>query len=166
MADAFSLAVNIFTLLEFGRKFSVLAWDIHKDCKDAVSRIASLDLTSKDLGEIAGQLSHPCPSPTAHNQGQTDERIQQLAVRCIKVSGQMQETILGLGIHRGNRKPGRAVMKAIKLKWKESDIVAFQSEIEDLRSELMLNLILWLRFVHHRVGEFQASQSYHTNNRN
>lgn len=149
MADALSLAVNIFTLLEFGRKFALLAWDIQKDGQDAVSRIASLDLTSKDLGKIAGELSQPRLTPAAHTQGQTDERIQKLAVRCNKVAEQMQETINGVGIHRGNSKSGRAVMKAIKLKWKESNIVAFQSEIEDLRSELMLNLILWLRFVHH-----------------
>lgn len=69
----------------------------------------------------------------------------------------MQETFDGLGMERGG--PNKAIVKAMKLKWKESDIVAFQSEIEDLRSELMLNLILWLRFVHHSVEESQSSQS-------
>lgn len=147
MADAFSLTVNIFTLLEFGRKFVVLALEIHRDGKDAVSRVASLDLTSADLGKIASELSQPSLSPAAHNEDQTDERIHQLAMRCIRVAGRMQETISGLGMHRVNRKTGRAVVKAFKYKWKESDIVTFQSEIEDLRSELMLNLIIWLRSV-------------------
>lgn len=145
MAEAFGLAVNIFTILEFGRKFAALARDIHRDGKDAVSRIASLDLTSKDLGKIAGELGQPGASPAAHIQDQTDERIHQLATRCIEVSGKMQETINGLGMHKGTRKTSRAVVKAIQYKWKEGDIVEFQSVIEDLRSELMLNLIFWLR---------------------
>lgn len=148
MTDAVSLAVNIFTLLEFGMKFATLTWDIHKNGKDAVSRIASLGLTSEDLGKIASELSQPHPSSAAHNQDQSNGQIQQLAMRCIKVAGQMQDTIVGLGMHRCDGKPGRTVVKAIKLKWKESDVVAFQSEIEDLRSQLMLNLIIWLRFVH------------------
>lgn len=149
MADAFSLAVNIFTLLELGRKFAILAWDIHKDGKDAVSRVASLDLASGNLSRIAGELSQPGQSAAAHNQVQTDERIHQLAIRCQEVAARMQETIGGLGLKRNNRKMGNAAVKAFKYKWKETDIVAFQSEIGDLRSELMLNLIVWLRFVLH-----------------
>lgn len=147
MADALGLTVNIFTLLEFGRKFAVLALEIHRAGRDAVSKVASLDLTSEDLGKIAGELSQPGLSSAAHNQDETDRRIQQLAMRCIRVSGQIQETISGLGMHRANRRASRAVVKAFKYKWKEGDIVTFQSEIEDLRSELMLNLIIWLRFV-------------------
>lgn len=149
MADAFSLAVNMFTLLESGRKFAILALTIHKDGKDAVSRVTSLDLTSEDLSRISGERGQPSQSPEAHNQGQTDERIHQLARRCVEVAAKMQDTISGLGLKRTNRKAGNAVVKAFKYKWKQGDIVAFQSEIEDLRSDLMLNLILWLRFVLH-----------------
>lgn len=148
MADAFSLAVNIFTVLEFGRKLAVLALDIHKDGQDAVSRICSLDLTSKDLGKIAGELSKPGPHSAAYHRGESDDQIRKLAMRCTKVAERMQETIGELGIHRGSLKKGRALVTALKYKWKHDDIVTFQSEIEDLRSELMLSLILWLRFVH------------------
>lgn len=67
MADAFGLAVNIFTLLEFGRKFAILTWDIHKDGKGAVSRIASLDLTRKTSEtsqvNLASQALHLQPTP-------------------------------------------------------------------------------------------------------
>lgn len=149
MADALSLAVNVFTILDFGRKFAVLTWSIRKDGQSAVSRISSLNRTSKDFGKIAGELSQLHTSPTDHNQCQNEERIQRLAMRCSKVAGQLQETIGRIGLLEVNQKPSRAVVKAIKLKWKESDIVSFQSEIEDLRSELILNLIVCLRFVHY-----------------
>lgn len=165
MADAFGLVINIFTLLEFGRKLAVLALDIHKDGKDAVSRIASLDLTSKDVGKIAGELCQPRPS-AAHIQDPTDERIHVLAKRCTKVAVQLQETIRRLGIDGVNRKTGRAVVRALKFKWKESDIIALQLEIEDLRSELMLNLIFWLRFVLHSLSRSQGELVFGANKPN
>lgn len=147
MADAFGLAVNIFTLLEFGRKLAMLALDIQKDGKDAVARITSLALTSEDLSRIAGELGHSRPSTTAHIQDPVDERIHKLAERCSKVAVHLQGTIRRLGIDDAHRKTGRALVKAFKFKWKESDIVEFQLEIQDLRSQLMLDLIFWLRLV-------------------
>lgn len=147
MADALNLAVNIFTLLEFAKKFVHLAVEIHKDGEDAVRRIASLDLTSQDLDRIASELSQPDLLHLTYHEGQPDERIQQLAMRCSRVSSQMQETISELRTPRINRRGASGVAIAFKYKWRESGIVAFQSEIEDLRNELMLNLILWIRCV-------------------
>lgn len=159
MADAFSLAVNIFTLLEFGRKLVILALEIRKDGKDAISRISSLDLTSQELSKIAGELGQSRHSTAAQIQDSADERIHKLAERCTEVALQLQGTIRRLGMDEVNRKTSRGLARAFKFKWKESDIMDFQSEIQDLRSQLMLNLVFWLRFVPHVLQNLRASQS-------
>lgn len=147
MADAFSLAVNILTVLEFGRKFATLAWDIYKNGKDGIPKIASLGLTSKDLEENGRRLEQLGSSRPANSQNQTDERIRQLAQRCTKVAVQMQETIRGLSVHVSNRKARNAMVNAFRYKWRQNDITVFEMEIQELRNELMLNLNIWLRFV-------------------
>lgn len=147
MAEAFSLAVNIITILDIGRKFAILAWDIYNDDKNGIPGIASLELTSKDLDENARQLKQLGSSPAAYSHDQTDERIRQLAVKCAEVAVQIQETLSGISTSKkiGNKRG--AVMKVFKYKWKENDIKAFQMEIEELRDELILNLVVFLRFV-------------------
>lgn len=147
MADAFSLAVNILTVLDIGRKFAILAWDIYKDGKDGIPGIASLELTSKDLDENARQLKQLSSSPASHQYEKTDEQIRQLAEKCTEVAVQMQETLSGVSMHKMVPNKRSAVLKAFKYKWKENEIEAFQKEIEELRDALMLNLIISLRFV-------------------
>lgn len=145
MADAFSLAVNILTFLDTGRKFASLAWDIHNDDKYGIPGIASLELTSKDLDENARQLQQLGSSPTAYPHDQTNERIRHLAGRCTEVAAQMQQKLVGISTHKIGRTKRSAVVNAFRFKWRESDIKAFQMEIEELRDELMLNLIISLR---------------------
>lgn len=147
MADALSLAVNILTILDIGRKFAILAWDIYHDDKDGIPGIASLEMTSKDLDENASQLKQLSAIPAAFPQDQTNERIRQLARRCTEVAVQMQKTLSGISTHKISRNKRGAVKKAFTYKWKEDEIKAFQTEIKELRDELMLNLIISLRFV-------------------
>lgn len=147
MADAFSLAVNILTVLDIGRKFAILAWDIYNDDKDGIPGISSLEMTSKDLDENASQLKQLSALPAAHPHDQTDERIRQLAGRCLEVAIQMQKTLSGLSTHKMRRNKRSAVMKAFTYKWKENEIKGFQTELKELRDELMLNLIISLRYV-------------------
>lgn len=147
MADALSLAVNILTVLDIARKFSILAWDIYNDDKDGIPGIASLEMTSKDLDENAYQLKQLSALPAACPHDQTDERIRQLAKRCTEVAVQMQKTLSGISMHKIRRNKRSAVKKAFTYKWKEDEIKAFQTEIKELRDELMLNLIISLRFV-------------------
>lgn len=147
MADALSLAVNILTVLNIGRKFAILAWDIYHDNKDGIPGIASLETTSKDLDENASQLKQRGALPAAYPHDQIDERIRQLARRCTEVAAQMQKTLSEISTHKIRRNKRSAVKKAFTYKWKEDEIKAFQSEIKELRDELMLNLIMSLRFV-------------------
>lgn len=147
MADAFGLAVNALTVLDIGRKFALLVWDIYNDFKYGIPGIASLELTSKDLDENASQLKQQMSKPTKHTHDETDERIHQLAGRCIEVAAQMHETLRGISMHTKERNKLRAVIKAFKYKWNENEIDAFQTEIKELREELMLNLIISLRLV-------------------
>lgn len=145
MADAFSLAVNILTVLDIGRKFAILAWDIYNDDKNGIPGIASLELTSKYLDENALQLKQSGSSPATHPHDQTDKRIRQLAEKCTEVAVPMQETLSGISVHRFGRNKRIAIIQAFKYKWKENDIEAFRKEIEELRDELMLNLVISLR---------------------
>ncbi|KAL1848935.1 hypothetical protein Daus18300_013444 [Diaporthe australafricana] len=145
MADTFGLAVNILTVLELGRKFAILAWNIYEDGKDGVPRVSSLDFTSKDLAGVARKLGAPGSFPAAHRPDQSDEPIRQLAKRCAKVVAEMQGTISEISAHNSDRKIRKAMVQAFRYKWKQDEIEAFQKEIEDLRSELMLNLSIGLR---------------------
>lgn len=147
MADALSLAVNILTVLDIGRRFAILAWDIYHDDKDGIPGIASLEMTSKDLDENASQLKQSSASPAAYPHDQTDERIRKLARRCTEVAAQMQKTLSEMSMHKTRRNKRSAVKKAFTYKWKEDEIKAFQTEIKELRDELMLNLMISLRFV-------------------
>lgn len=147
MANAFGLAVNILTVLEYGRKFAIMAWKIYDDGKDGVPRISNLEFTSKDLAGVARQLGQPGSLPVAHRPDQTDESIRQLAKRCAKVAAQMQGTIGDLSTHDSDRKIQKAMVKAFRYKWKQDQIEAFQRDLEELRSELMLNLSIGLRLV-------------------
>lgn len=147
MADAFGLAVNALTVLDIGRKFALLAWDIYNDFKYGIPGVASLELTSKDLNENADQLKERFSSPKYHPHDETEKRIHQLAGRCVEVAVQMHETLQGISMHTRERSKRRAVIKAFKYKWNENEIGAFQMEIKELREELMLNLIISLRLV-------------------
>lgn len=156
MADAFGLAVNALTVLDIGRKFALLAWDIYNDFKHGIPGIASLEITSKDLTENASQLKQRISSPKSHPHDETDERIHQLAERCIEVAVQMHETLQGISMHTRERSKRRAVIKAFKYKWNEDEINAFQIEIKELREELMLNLTISLRLVSPCSHHFQS----------
>lgn len=154
MADAFGIAVNILTILDLGAKFVTLARDVYYDAQDGLPGIATLDMTSQNLDRLARQLEQPRPSATGNTTGETDETIRQLASRCIVVAGKLQATVSGITIQGNERKMRKAIMKAFRYKWRQDDIKAFQEEINDIRSQVLLNLSVWIRsVVHHSLQQ-------------
>jgi arginyl-tRNA synthetase len=147
MAEAFGLAVNILTVLEYGRQFTVSAWKIWESGPEAINGIATLQLTSKNIRAAAQELREI--RSTIATDDNNNERTLELLQRCERVAQKMLQTLDGLVAPLGKRRKKRdAAMAAFKVRWSNNDIKAFQAEMDELRSQITMNLVISLRYSH------------------
>lgn len=143
---ALGLAVNILNIVGYACNFARFAWDVWKLRENGLPGIAHIQLISEDLRAATQQLEEAGPlfggSP---GEDETSNQIRRLAQRCGKVAQQMLQTVDGLGIPVEGGKKRAAMVAAFRVKWSKEDILALENELNGLKSEIIMNLAIFLR---------------------
>lgn len=153
-AAAFGLAVNVLTVLDYGRQFAVAAWRIYQYGVEGVPGLSNLKVTSENLRNITKQLRQTVAQCPSGGQNEADKTIFKLADRCDEIAARILTTVDSLRIphipdtNRGRKKNrGRleAVVAALKVSWKSDEIKELEAELDRLRSEIVVNIAVSLR---------------------
>lgn len=155
-AAAFGLAVNILTVVDYGRQFAVSAWKIWKSGPDGLPGLTSLQEASQDLVGVTERLKETGRGSIGSDE---DGRLLELANRCNAVARKILQTLGEVKIPE--KEHGRilssfslfshretilnSAVAAFKLKWEESKIRELEEELETLKSEMMMNLAVSCR---------------------
>jgi hypothetical protein len=105
-----------------------------------------LHTISNDLEAVLRQIQADTPGSDPQNSASGRGGIFQLAEECAKVARQMLDSLENLGRPEKGRKR-EALKAAFKLTWRSEDIKSLQRRLEEFRSELILNLVISLRYV-------------------
>lgn len=137
-AAAFGLAVNILTVVDFGRQFATAAWKVYQDGIDGVNGLGTLKSVSKDLHRISTELLV----------GEADPGLVLLVQRCETIAQRILATLNKLDIPestRGRTKKRKAIGTAFRLWWKSTEIKELETELDNIRSEVVANIAFSLR---------------------
>ncbi len=138
---AFSLAVNILQVVEYGYQFVRTAWQIWDAGGGSVDTLRSLRLVADDLKPAMSQLSgQPQSSQPTYN-----NNLSTLGMECAKVAQEMLATLDEVEGDLTSRKKRIAIMAAFKQIWKRNEIEALQSRLESLRNQINFSLLVSLR---------------------
>lgn len=149
MADALGLAVNIITVVDYGRQFAAAAWKIYQSGIEGAPGLASLKLATKNLRRIANELEE---FPQSHG-NEVDAGILPLVQRCDHVAQNILDTLASFEppSDKASKKRRRAMYQAIvttvRVKWKSDEIKGLEVELDGLRKGIMANLALFLTYV-------------------
>ena len=144
---ALGLASSIFQVIDFGSKFATAAWKIYKaahhslESPDEVAHLRTININLGDvLRDIRAQSGLVGPASES-NQG-----IVNLAKECATLVEELLQSLNKLGLGDVARKRD-ALRAAFRLTWKGEEIRAFQTRLNDFRSQLTLGLLVSMRSV-------------------
>jgi hypothetical protein len=143
---ALSLAANILQVVQCGLRFVSVAWGIYRSGQGGVDIFSDLHTISNDLEVVLRQIQTDAPGSAPQNSASSCGGIFQLAEECAKVARQMLDSLENLGLPEKGRKR-EALKAAFKLTWRSDDIKSLQRRLEEFRSQLILNLVVSLRYV-------------------
>lgn len=133
---ALGVAANVLQFLDYGSRFVSQAWRIHKTGSDGLDGIPNLQLMTKQLQEVLGDLQK--------HQATDNPELLQLSEECSRVARRLIESIDCIGIPQGGRKRD-ALKTAFKMAWKREEIQQLQRELDGFRQQLSLHLLASLR---------------------
>lgn len=137
---ALGVASNILQFLQFGTAFVAKAWSIYTSGGNAVQ---DLRTAVDNLKGILKHLQQPNEGLSDHKDG-----IFKLSNECSKTVAQLVATLDAIGLYDTQRKRD-AIVVAFKTTWDSTKINQLQQNISEMREQLVLNLLLSLRFVFH-----------------
>lgn len=146
-----SLAANVFQILEYGVKFTSMAWKIYMSGTNTLDRFRDLQKLSSDLDLVTQRLERRVPSPSwqhSDDNDTSDQALLAITEECRAASREMLTSLIDIGL-LPSRKPRKrdALRTAFKLRWNEENIRALTTRLEGCRSQLILFLMASLRYV-------------------
>lgn len=148
---AFSLAVNILQIVDFGARFVGLAWKIWRSNDIDSLEIAKVQLIAEDFKATIRQLQTETASDSQLIEDATNSKIFLLVRNCENLSQQIINSVKSIEIpdknHRKRTSKRKAFVAAFKIIWKGDDIKALETQLNSYRSEIVLQLAVSLRSV-------------------
>lgn len=145
--EAFSLAASIMQVIDFGSNFVITAIAMYRPSsstpEDLVA-LRSLQTNSESLGTVLGTLKADCSRLANRSSGNENDGIIALANECSKALQKMLDT---LEIIKPSKTGNiwKAMKSAVALKWNESSLSALQSQLNDFKHQISLNLLVSVR---------------------
>lgn len=139
--SALSLAGNIIQFIDFGCK---LISESREICRSGVpAQYVDLQIIAESLGDLSRSLLPTSPSEddlaTPKPQGEALERI---AASCRGVADEILSTLNKLRLGDGLHGRWQSFCQALKVVWKKDRIEALRSRLDDLRSQLNIQICL------------------------
>lgn len=145
--EAFSLAASIMQVIDFGSNFVITAIAMYRSTSSThedLLALRSLQANSESLGAVLGTLKADSSRLANRSSGNENEGIIALANECSKALQKMLDTL-------ENVRPSKtgsiwkAMKSAVALKWNESSLSALQSQLNDFKHQISLNLLVSVR---------------------
>ncbi|KAH7273155.1 hypothetical protein B0J15DRAFT_574019 [Fusarium solani] len=145
--EAFSLAASIMQVIDFGSNFVITAIAIYRSSSstpDDLLAVRSLQTNSESLGAVLGTLKADSSRLANRSSGNENDGIIALANECSKALQKMLDT---LEIVKPSKTGNiwKAMKSAVALKWNESSLSALQSQLNDFKHQISLNLLVSVR---------------------
>jgi len=151
MADpisALSLACSVFQTIDFASKFASTAWSIYTNGRHGagdVDEVQTLRSINTHLQGVLKDLRAP-NRDGCHAANAVDQGIVGLANVCEVLVKELLESLDELNLDaKGSMRS--AIKTTFKLKWRKERIMDTQRQINDLRSQLTLTLVVTMRSV-------------------
>lgn len=136
---ALGLAASIIQFVDFGSRVAKNIWDIHESQRNAPDEIMDIALITTDLQQILVSWSVP-------DIEQPDSGLVKLATECQRQALELQKLLWSLQTLWSTRTGKREALKAaLKATWKDKDVKAFQSKLNQFRCQLTVHLLHRLR---------------------
>ena len=143
---AFSIAANVIQFVDFACKVLNTGHQMYKFQNDSTQENRELEYLGADLKKVAESLDASLgDSQLHHNLSPDESQLQQLAEHCKTICVELLEALEKL---RGSGQPRkwRTLLVALKSVCGEGKIEALQRRIEQCRQELIIRLLLSLRY--------------------
>ncbi|KAL2693524.1 hypothetical protein Neosp_000084 [[Neocosmospora] mangrovei] len=145
--EAFSLAASIMQVIDFGSNFVITAVAIYRSSTSThedLLALRSLQANSEGIGAILRTLKDDCYQLANRPSRNKNDGIIALADECSKALQKMLDT---LDIAKPSKPDNiwKAMKSAVALKWNESSLNALQSQLNDFRHQISLNLLVSVR---------------------
>lgn len=145
--EAFSLAASIMQVIDFGTNFVITAVAMYRSSSSTpedLLALRSLQANSESLGAVLGTLKADSSRLAHGSTGNDNDGIIALAKECSKALQKMLDT-LDIVKPSKNGNLWRAMKSAVALKWNESSLSALQSQLNDFKHQISLNLLVSVR---------------------
>ena len=140
----FGLAASILQVIDFSTKFALTAYDIYTSSAKAANGLEGLQAQSKDLEVVLSKLQTESEQFAAPSHDGENDGIVVLAEKSAASLKKMLKTLSK--IKRPAKGRFREAVKAtFKLHWKEGEIAALQTELNNFRHQITLNLVFSVR---------------------
>ncbi|UPK90017.1 hypothetical protein LCI18_000952 [Fusarium solani-melongenae] len=145
--EAFSLAASIMQVIDFGSNFVITAIAMYRSSSstpDDLLALRSLQANPESLGAVLGTLKAHSSRLANRSSGNENDGIIALAGECSKALQKMLET---LDIVKPSKTGNiwKAMKSAVALKWNESSLSGLQSQLNDFKHLISLNLLVSVR---------------------
>ena len=140
VAASIGLASNVLQFIDFGTRFVVKAWRIYHGVQGNPDDILDLLASTKDFeAAVAALASEP---------GTVDNAMHEICASCAEVASQLLTSLRKLAIPEQPSKR-EALQAAFKRLWKQQDIENLKRRIDGFRKQLVVQLLLSLRYSIH-----------------
>ncbi|KAK4459685.1 hypothetical protein QBC42DRAFT_273894 [Cladorrhinum samala] len=145
---ALSLAANIIQVTDFGFKFVRKAYNIRESGREGAGELVHLEKLAEDIRAVVNRLDVDEQSPATGIQDAitSHKAISQIAGECKTAVEEILNSIDSMSLSRsGLGRKRDAARAAFKLVWNADKIQTLQGRLNDLKSQLTLNLVESLR---------------------
>ena len=145
---ALSLAANIIQVTDFGFKFVRKAYNIRESGREGAGELVHLEKLAEDIRAVVNRLGVDQQSPATGIQDAitSHKAISQIAGECKTAVEEILNSIDSMSLSRSRLGRKRdAARAAFKLVWNTDKIQTLQGRLNDLKSQLTLNLVESLR---------------------
>jgi len=139
---AFGAPANIIQFVDFSSKILSTGYRIHKSSRSSTQESQELEHVTIDLKKVTDDLDSAIQEDYAST---NDSQLQQLAESCKTICVELLKALEQL---HGDGKPQKwqSFRTALKTVWSEGRIQALQKRIEQFRQEIIVRILLSLRY--------------------
>lgn len=137
--SAFGLASNIISFIDFGCNLISETREIHRSGVSA--QYVDLQVVAQCLSELSGALQAPSTSAKSSPTPIGTNALTRVAISCKEVADELLTTLEELKMGKKSHRKWQCFRQALATVWKKDQIEAFQGRLDNLRSQLNLQIV-------------------------
>jgi hypothetical protein len=142
--SAIGLASNVIQFVEFAGKLIGEAQEAYESVDGVSQRTANVENIAVDLLELYQQLKRSAWQAPSAQTSAAELQLQRLITESTQVAEKLLQIVQGLR-GDGPNKRWASVRHALASAWKQKDITALQSKLQEIRQQLDTTLLICVR---------------------